>query len=679
MTGGLINIMSYGADDLYLTGAPQMTFFKSVYRRYTNFAKESISIPLGNIDFGKTISIELSHIGDLISNTYLQIDVPQINIRKVDTASDLTVSQYNVLNTPYPVSYSDSQPNYTTDYALIKRYMTVNMTGYRTALSLVDVKNQTVLQYISSITNAIQFAATEPEIIQNYKIAIGKAFAFEIENIASIKTSISNTTTTYNTQYDATTNASIQNELTRIFNNTINNLNDQLKSAITNASLLNFKATDINNILTNLANNITTNTQASVYGFTDSTLITAQDVLNIITGAINACKDVTNYYFLNVQKINNDISESISPYAKFAWNEKLGYSIIDYVEIQIGGEIIDKHYGDFMDIWTELTTHQEQKSLYNKMLGNVIAMTSYDRNAKPNYSLFIPFNFWFCKKNGLAFPLIALQYNKFFVNIKLKNIERCAYIEKLPIIDQNGNYIDFTQNALTLTDIWENSNLSLSGNLLVDYVYLESQERSRFAKSAHEYLIETVETQQLINLTNSSEQIELNFTGSSKELIFVCQKNAYINNYNSNLRCINFDYSTIANTNINPISRAQLTLHNQTRFSKAESFYASDYFDTVVPYTHHSRIPLKGINVYSFALYPEEHQPSSTCNFSRISYPMLDLTINPDIFQYSTMDIDPNVTATTNAVLPTNINITVYSYKYRILRIIGGMACFAFY
>jgi hypothetical protein len=98
-----------------------------------------------------------------------------------------------------------------------------------------------------------------------------------------------------------------------------------------------------------------------------------------------------------------------------------------------------------------------------------------------------------------------------------------------------------------------------------------------------------------------------------------------------------------------------------------------------VPYTHHSRIPLKGINVYSFALYPEEHQPSSTCNFSRISYPMLDLTINPDIFQYSTMDIDPNVTATTNAVLPTNINITVYSYKYRILRIIGGMACFAFY
>ncbi|ATZ80554.1 capsid protein [Bodo saltans virus] len=679
MTGGLINIISYGADDLYLTGSPQMTFFKSVYRRYTNFSKESISIPLGSINFNKTLSIELSHIGDLISNTYLQINIPQMNILKVDTASDLTVAQYNILNTPYPVSYPDSQPNFTSDYTLIKQYMTVNMTGYRTALSLVNVKNQTVLQYISSITNAIQIAATQPEIIQNYQLALNNAFKFEMENITTTRTTITTTTQTYNTQMMSTNNASIQNELTRVYNNTINQLNQQLQTNITNASLLNFNSTDINYILTTLANNITTNTQASVYGFTDSTLITAQDVLDIIINAVAACKLVTNYYFLNVQRINNDTADSQSQYAKFAWNEKLGYSIIDYVEIQIGGEVIDKHYGDFMDIWTELTMQKEQNVLYNKMLGNVIEMTTYDRNAKPSYNLLIPFNFWFCKKNGLAFPLIALQYNRFFVNIKFKNIERCAYIEPLPTVDQNGNYVDFTQNALQLTDIWENSNLSLTGNLLVDYIYLESQERTRFAKSAHEYLIEAVETQQLINLSNVSEQIELNFTGTSKELIFVCQKNAYVNNYNSNLRCINFDYSTIVNTNINPIVNAQLILHNQQRFSKAEFDYATDYLNVVSPYMRHSNVPFKGINDYSFALYPEEHQPSGTCNFTRISYPILDLTLNPNIFQYSIIDVDPNITSANNVILPTDISITVYSVKYRILRIINGMACFAFY
>jgi hypothetical protein len=93
----------------------------------------------------------------------------------------------------------------------------------------------------------------------------------------------------------------------------------------------------------------------------------------------------------------------------------------------------------------------------------------------------------------------------------------------------------------------------------------------------------------------------------------------------------------------------------------------------------HSNVPFKGINDYSFALYPEEHQPSGTCNFTRISYPILDLTLNPNIFQYSIIDVDPNITSANNVILPTDISITVYSVKYRILRIINGMACFAFY
>jgi hypothetical protein len=385
-----------------------------------------------------------------------------------------------------------------------------------------------------------------------------------------------------------------------------------------------------------------------------------------------------NYYFLKIQSINETYTDSISPYTKFAWVEKLGHSIIDYIEIKIGGEIIDKHYGKWMNIWNELTMPIEMKKTYDKMIGNVAELKTYDRNAKPSYTLNIPLNFWFCRKNGLAFPLIALQYSKFYINVKLKNIEDCAYIEPLPTVDHTGKYMDFSKNALQLTDIWENSNNNLSGNLLVDFVYLESQERSRFAKAAHEYLIEIVETQDSLSLTDISQQIELNFTGPSKEIIMVCQKNAYIDNYNSNLNCCWFDYSTIKSTNINPITTAQFILGNYNRLSDFEADSAHKYLNIVIPYSRHTNIPFNGINVYSFGLFPEEHQPSGTCNFTKITYPLLDITLNPDIYQYSTIDINPNLSIGENQVLSTDINIHIYSVKYQVLRIINGMAAFAF-
>jgi hypothetical protein len=84
MTAGLINIVSYGANDLYLTGAPQITFFKVVYRRYTNFSIESISLDMGTFNFNEEINIQFPKVGDLISNTYLQINLPNINLLKTN-------------------------------------------------------------------------------------------------------------------------------------------------------------------------------------------------------------------------------------------------------------------------------------------------------------------------------------------------------------------------------------------------------------------------------------------------------------------------------------------------------------------------------------------------------------------------------------------------------------------
>jgi Large eukaryotic DNA virus major capsid protein/Major capsid protein N-terminus len=679
MPGGLINIVSYGADDLYLTGAPQITMFKIVYRRHTNFSKESIVIPLGGIDFDKEVEIQILNTGDLLSNTFLQLEIPEMHIQKIDTAADLTEQEMDILETPYPIKIPEGQPNYVEDYALVKRFMEVNMTGYRKAEKDATIKNQTVIQYITSILNTIQAAAVEPEIIQNYNITLTNALNYELNNLQNNKTKTETLTEQYNAAVAQASDPNEIEELTDQYNKSIAAINVQNRMIYKFISALDFKFSNIDYILRTLLDNLTQNTGLIIYGFVDVSAITINNVLTIIRAAVEVSKKVMNYYFENVKIINIKETDAASKYAKFAWVKRLGYAIIDYVEVRIGGEIIDKHYGEWMNIWHELTTSEDQTVLHNKMVGNVRELTSYDRNAKSSYTLYIPLQFWFCRKHGLAFPMIALQYNKFYISIRLKKLEDCAYIEKLPTVDQQGNDVDFTDNALQLTDIWNNLNFNITGNLLVDFVYLETQERKRFARSAHEYLIETVETERLQNLTDTRQVHELNFTGLSKEFFWASQKIAYINNLNSNYESLWFNYSIDKEATQNPINNTRLMFSGYDRFDKAQRDYAQYYFNLVQPYAHHTKVPSYGINAFTYSLFPEEHQPSGVCNFTRIRFPTLSFDINPNMFKYKLSDIDPDVTIENDQTLETDINVSIYSLKYQVLRVINGMAAFAFY
>jgi ribosomal protein S8 len=643
MTGGLINIISYGVDDLFLTGAPEITLFKIVYRRYTNFSKESFEIPLNDIDFDKTVEIEIPKVGDLISNTYLQLNIPAIQIQKIDTIVDATEEELNILQNTNIIenpSYINNdgdliEINYEEDYNLIKRYMNVNMAGYRKALKDKNIKNQTVIQYMNSIIDTIQAAAIEPEIIQNYELILNNVFGYEISQ----------------KKYEF-------------------------------ASFLDYRFSDLTFILNTILDNIS-NTELLVYGFIDPNILTVTNILTVIEGAINTCQKVMNYYFNIVKERREKQLELNSQYAKFAWVNKLGHSIIDYIEIKIGGEIIDKHYGDWINIWSELTISGDQQQLYKKMIGEVKELITFNREKKPQYSLYIPLSFWFSKQNGQAFPIISLQYNKFYIAIKLKKLEDCAYIEKLPIEDQEGNPVDFSDNTLALTDIWNNLNLNISGNLLIDYVYLESQERKRFAQSAHEYLIETVELTCINNVIDNKEIVKVNFTGPSKELIYVCQKNAYIDNFTtdenkSNLKSLWFNYSTdILDRGLNPIHKSKLLFSGDNRRFIAEDRNHMNYLKA---WMHHTSTPSNGINIFSFALSPEEHQPSGSCNFTRIQDSKLVLNIDDDMFFYNKSDVDPSIIfgSPEDEKLETAINIRVYSIKYNILRIMHGYAAKAF-
>jgi len=197
---------------------------------------------------------------------------------------------------------------------------------------------------------------------------------------------------------------------------------------------------------------------------------------------------------------------------KFAWVRRLGYALIKNIEVQIGGSQIDKHYGTWMNIWYELTHTTEKELSLKKMIGDVPELTQLaDPRAngtfKDEYTMYIPLNFWFCRNPGLALPLIALQYHEVRLEIDFNEAAKlCVYTT------------GFNTNNLSIKD----------ASVLVNYIYLDTEERRRFAQVGHEYLIEQLQFTGSDNVPTStsgstSMSTQLNFNHPTKELIWGIQ------------------------------------------------------------------------------------------------------------------------------------------------------------
>ena len=368
----------------------------------------------------------------------------------------------------------------------------------------------------------------------------------------------------------------------------------------------------------------------------------------------------------------------------FRWLNHLGHVLVKYAEVEIGGQRIDKHYGDWLHIWNELSQEAGKKVGYANMIGNVPALTQLTTGADggsvvPEMDLYIPLEFWFCRNPGLALPLIALQYHEVKINIEFRAASDCC------------------KGA--------SSGLSLAAaSLFVDYIYLDTDERRRFAQVSHEYLIEQVQFTGDESVSSVSNKIKLNFNHPCKELIWVVQKDSVLLdsaaggkqwfNYTdaedatplsgnpsdpyggdivlavqSTEAQANSDYPSstgvaAGNTvqwvskdvGFNPVFSAKLQLNGHDRFSER----MGRYFNLVQPYQHHTNVPKTGINVYSFGLKPEEHQPSGTCNMSRIDNATLQLTLTA-----ATVDSD-------------DAKVRVYATNYNVLRIMSGMGGLAY-
>ena len=180
--------------------------------------------------------------------------------------------------------------------------------------------------------------------------------------------------------------------------------------------------------------------------------------------------------------------------------------MIAQVEVEVGGQRIDRQYGDWMHIWNQLTLSKEQERGYNKMVGNTTQLTYITdpefanvdgpcdsnaprqvcapRNALPETTLYVPFQFWYCRNPGLALPLIALQYHEVRINLDIRPIDECLWAVS-SLGKAAGSSAKSTQGAY--------SQSLVAASLYVDYVFLDTDERRRMAQNPHEYLIEQLQ------------------------------------------------------------------------------------------------------------------------------------------------------------------------------------------
>jgi hypothetical protein len=483
-----------------------------------------------------------------------------------------------------------------------------------------------------------------------------------------------------------------------------------------------------------------------------------------VTCTISRNGDLIHRVYLQVTLPRVELDSSVD---QFRWLNWIGHVLIKSVEVEIGGQRIDKHYGDWMHIWNELSCPSGLTSGYANMVGNVARLTQVTSGASgtiagnaclqppqgydncdvcgcvPETTIYIPLQFWFCRNPGLALPLIALQYHEVKINLEFRDAAQCYW---------SSSSSKYNCCAPSLR----------SASLYVDYIYLDTDERRRFAQVSHEYLIEQLQFTGDESVNSTSNKIKLNFNHPVKELVWVVQPDSNVDLVTTNpfagpqwfnyTDAIDVSYFSgtpddplgeasalglsslgagatgylggIAGTNpattgmpvpnvgstvaglsgvgsgaagqvnqaadnlfqglqvgsdgqginnwesltnaagtglfdrgFNPVVSAKLQLNGHDRFSEREG----RYFNLVQPYQHHTNVPATGINVYSFGLKPEEHQPSGTCNMSRIDNATLQLTLTPDAVNHGR-----------------SCKVRVYATNYNVLRIMSGMGGLAY-
>ena len=318
----------------------------------------------------------------------------------------------------------------------------------------------------------------------------------------------------------------------------------------------------------------------------------------------------------------------LSTGSNISWINGIGNHILDKIDFLMGGEIIVSLTGKYLDIYSNLTVPQSKQDGYYKMVGKNTSYTN--QTQKGSLSLIVPIPLWFTKNIGNALPLVSLQYTEVRLDVHIKPFSKSWYSNA----DVSG---DPKPTTVSITEM----------NIFCDYIYLDAFERINFAKKdSFEYLIEQLQIDATNPVSSTYTKCDLSFNHPIKELIWVYESSD-VEKYNA---WGNYAQNPNGGNNTSPISHVELKLNGNDRFKKKKS----NYFRLLQPYENHTSVPSTNyIYVFSFALKPEKHQPTGTCNFSKIDNTELNLTMENSA---------------------TSGKIIVYAINYNILKIKNGMA-----
>ena len=363
--------------------------------------------------------------------------------------------------------------------------------------------------------------------------------------------------------------------------------------------------------------------------------------------------DLINQVFLRIKLpslIPYNYTDENGNLVEYYWVNSVGQSIIKIIEIEIGGVVIDRQYGLWMQIWSDLTVPVGKRLGFNQMIGQSESNINLNNNVALN--LYVPLYFWFCRNIGLSLPLIAIQSQEVRFNVTFRNYDEL-------IISSNGSKINTDNNPIQIFQTY----------LDIDYIFLEDEERKIFAKNNHQYLIEQVQVyatsltsnglrqdptdpNKMTRIPDLTQNILLDFNHPVKELLWVIQNTTVLSSYPyGGNEWFNFSTQSYKNGKVNgtdPMLKAKILFEGQELFDTKDAIY----FRTVVPYQRHTNVPNNFIYMYSFSTNPEEFQPSGSCNFSRIDNQQL-------YFEISDQLIQPI--------------ITVFAVNYNILNVASGL------
>jgi hypothetical protein len=398
--------------------------------------------------------------------------------------------------------------------------------------------------------------------------------------------------------------------------------------------------------------------------------------------------------------------ESLQP-GTFSGNMKKGWvrytnsfahALVESCEIEIGGQRIDKHYSAYYEVMDELACPECKRSGYGKMIGKMSTddeMAPYDESedftddlhmgSAGDITFYLPLRFWFNQNYGLALPLLSLQYHEVKLYFSFLPFSKLINWKFLSTVDPSSNGAFFFNDMNLSSDKKKIPNLDtfsedVKVSLYVDYVYLDTEERRLFTQVSHEYLIEQLQFKGAESYTLSTsgqivEKVRLNFNHPCKELIFCVQSENCIAankhfDFGENVQ----QWNLLNETNRVPtilgydyIDTVKLQLNGYDRFSARKG----SYFRLVVPFQCHTRIPTRHVYCYSFALRPEEHQPSGSCNFSRIDNASLHLTFASS----PVIEADSDLRYQKKHM---KVKLNVFAVSYNVLRIMSGMGGLAY-